>query len=470
MKNNKGLWLLYAIVVSLVFDGLLRRLAGPSMNETLFFLKDILVMIAALLSLPRTSELDRDRRDLTYFWLGALIVVFPCVIRTFLVDPRLVLFGYKQYALYPCIAIFVHQVLTRGDVNVVIKFLHVLGSLVVITSLVAFLQLRLPSDSILNLAVTGDTMEGFSAGGYLRVSATFPFVAQYAMFLNFALFAVFAAIVFPTKGGGFVNILTKAWLVLPLYLVGVFSTASRGAVLGGSSIVVVAGTLLLVRKQGRIGFRMLLVIAFAWGVLMALREFAPEVVSGYEARSSGESGQSHLDELSERVYYMMTGWYFEQVPTLFGSGLGIMSNGSSRLSQVAAAIRADGTWTENDLANTYFEGGAYLILTWMTFRAWVLISVLKCMLKIQNEHLLLVASLLSGFVVYIGVTGQLGIQPPLAIWFWMSVGLVFTLAHFDRRQANGIRAGVATKATKDRGRRLGTAQQFKRHRLGEQRP
>jgi hypothetical protein len=128
----------------------------------------------------------------------------------------------------------------------------------------------------------------------------------------------------------------------------------------------------------------------------------------------------------------------EAPPSLFGYGLGVMSNGSDKLSAYAAQWRSSGFWTETDQATTFFEGGWYLVLVWYGFRFWVIGKCLVLVLKLRNLEFRLMACFAWGFILIIGVTGTLAIQPPMAIWWWLAVGLISCLGHFDREPPEKI--------------------------------
>lgn len=428
---NTGIKLLYLLVLSVVLDGLLRRLVGGEWASYLIFLKDAMVVLLGLMTLGAVSELPTVGKVTLQMCLVATLILFPCIIRTAMIDPMLAVFGGKQYILFVWVAPATFLILSRQPLATTYQLFRFLGVVIVLTSTLAFIQLKLPADHILNLSVSGDTMGEFSAGGFLRVSASFPFVAQYAMFLNFAISGMLFGIANPSNRKEWRYYLLKPWVLIPAYLVGIFATASRAAVIGAGAILVIVVGLLFIRQQGRLAMRLLLSGLFAIGVIVLIRKGLPDVTSGYMARSSGESGISHTTELIERVKDMFIASKGEQEVTLLGNGLGLMSNGSQRLSQVAAAVRADGTWTETDLATTYYEGGVYLLLVWMSFRIWVLVVTFKLVLRIRDTVLYLVATGLFGYIAITAVLGTLGIQPPLAIWFWLAVGLVFVLAHHD---------------------------------------
>jgi len=118
-----------------------------------------------------------------------------------------------------------------------------------------------------------------------------------------------------------------------------------------------------------------------------------------------------------------------------GYGLGVMSNGADKLSRYAFEWRYNpGSWTESDQATTLFEGGWYLIVVWNGFRLWVICYSLAIVRKLRHMEFRILGCFASGFVLVIGITGILAMQPPLSIWWWMAVGLITCLSHFDRER------------------------------------
>jgi hypothetical protein len=113
------------------------------------------------------------------------------------------------------------------------------------------------------------------------------------------------------------------------------------------------------------------------------------------------------------------------VPFL-GNGLGIMSNGSDAISAYARTFRLD-EWTETDFATTLFEGGPYLIFVWYAFRYYIILQTTRRFLFGVSRSLSLPAAFCQAFVILVGMTGTLAIQPPVAIWWWLGVGLSTTL-------------------------------------------
>jgi hypothetical protein len=270
----------------------------------------------------------------------------------------------------------------------------------------------------------------------LRVSSTFPFVAQYGYYLN-ALCYFLPAFFYFNKMFRTPTATIQMAIMVGLFIIGTFITGSRGSVIGNAGILSAAG-LLCVFFAGAKALLKMTVLALLGIVLLVLIESQyPQFFAAYQARVDGTTEVSHTVEMENRIEDGLVGWIsgstmsFEGV---FGNGLGVMSNGSAKLSDYAASWRKDGTWTETDQATTLFEGGWYLILVWYGFRFWVIVHCLALIFTVRRLEFRLAACFAWGFVLVIGVTGTLSIQPPLAIWWWLAVGLITCLAHFDRER------------------------------------
>ena len=170
------------------------------------------------------------------------------------------------------------------------------------------------------------------------------------------------------------------------------------------------------------------VIRFVWiagahrVVVVAFPIFFPSLMATYTVREKGHAfGVSN--EIRGRVYEAFFGWIdnTDAVP-FFGNGLGIMSNGSAEISPFARTFRLQG-WTETDFATTLFEGGPYLIFVWYAFRYYIIFTTTRRFLFQTRKEYFLPGAFCQAYVILVGLTGTLGIQPPIAIWWWLGVGL-----------------------------------------------
>src|SRR5437773_12310749 len=117
------------------------------------------------------------------------------------------------------------------------------------------------------MSVSGESVEGFSAVGKLRVSSTFAFVAQYCMFLNAATF-ILAAVFFLRERGKVESVLLSPWVLVVMLIIGTYITGSRGAVIGNGFILGCAGVLLVLRGNWSMGTRFLVTLVITWGLLV----------------------------------------------------------------------------------------------------------------------------------------------------------------------------------------------------------
>jgi hypothetical protein len=409
---------LIALVLLLTFEGLLRKLE-PSVGIVIFLLKDVVILFMGL-QIATRFRLPSAVNFLTMAYLGVAVFLLPCIINTAIHDPLLAAFGAKEYLLYPIVALAVFVVFQNSPMTEVIRFSRLVAFLMIPAGLVALLQTQLPASNWLNESVEGSSLEDFSSAGHLRVSGTFSFVSQFCCFLNMQMFMAFLAL------HGWKNLVGYRKLVflapIPLLVVCSYLTGSRGAVIGNSSVLIIAVILACLR------FELAKVLKFVWiagaiaAVVVAFQYFYPSLMATYTVREKGHAfGVS--TEIWGRVFEAFFGWTANigDVP-FFGNGLGIMSNGSDAISPYSRNFRLEG-WTETDFATSLFEGGPYLIFVWYAFRYYIIFTTTRRFLFQTRKDLFLPGAFCQAFVILVGLTGTLGIQPPIAIWWWLGVGL-----------------------------------------------
>jgi hypothetical protein len=388
---------LLILVFTLTFEGIARKLNIAGTSVLIFFIKDFIVawLGVQLLGMRRPKSID-------FLWgayVTVLILFLPLVLATAFHDPILAVFGAKQYLLYPIVALGVFSAFENSTIDEVVTFYRWVALLI--------------------LSVEGESVTGFMAGGQLRVSSSFSFVAQYCIFLNAEMFILMIALVHRKN-------LKPLWrwtylALVPMYILSCYITGSRGAVVGAFTIAGIAVAISPLQFDSAGSLRLVGIIAGFLGTIAVVQYFFPNEFAAYSAREEG-----HLvgvsSEIQQRVYDAMFGWMDQvfSVPFL-GSGLGIMSNGSDSLSRYAASFR-DVEWTETDFASSLFEGGIYLILVWYGFRYYVIYQTTRRFLATPPSELSTSASFCQGFIIIIGLTATLGIQPPMAIWWWFAVG------------------------------------------------
>jgi hypothetical protein len=443
--------LLLILLFVLIFEGILRKMLPGVLGVALFFAKDALCLLlwGFIFQIPKPPVIQKFVNALIFLTLFILPVFFATLIK----DVSLAVFGLKQYLLFTVVALAVFVCYEGEGRSGLSKLMGLLSGSILITSGVALVQSRLPTDHWLNLSVAGESLEAFRSSERLRVGSTFPFVAQYAMYLNAGAFFLPVFFLMRQKAAGWARIFAIS--LVPAFVVGMFITGSRSSVLGNMAIFGVATGLIVLRHGGK----SILVLAasgiVAVGGSFVARELMPDAFLVYAERSAGSLEQTHAEEMEERIVTGLLGWTkdIEDTP-LLGNGIGLMSNGVDRLSDYAAVVRSTGFWTETDQATVLYEGGMYLFIVWYFFRLWIIFSTLGMVLKMKDRSLSMPASCAWGYVLVIGITGTLSIHPPISIWWWLAVGLIYCLKSYGEELQDPIPASPTQFTRKPTGRFL----------------
>jgi hypothetical protein len=179
--------------------------------------------------------------------------------------------------------------------------------------------------------------------------------------------------------------------------------------------------------------RVLLFLLFAVVGYVTAHNVFPDAFAAYDARSVDSAGASHNQELLARVASGLFDWTGGiKTVNFLGNGIGTQSNGVDKLSSYASMMRDRWGWMETDQHAVLFEGGIYLIAIWYLFRLFVICYIGFAMLSIRNSSLATSAAFCWAYVLVIGVTGTLSIQPPMSIWWWLSIALILCFREFDK--------------------------------------
>jgi hypothetical protein len=429
--------LLYAIVTTLVFEGLIRKVVPSALGLVIFFIKDFLCLYA--LYLVTTVRLPGLATWLNTRWKIVAVLFIPLLIYTAFLDLPLSVFAAKQYLLYAGVSLLVPLAFPENRVEQFKRFALLFALLLIPTTTVAILQNSLPPSHWLNLSVGGESLQGFAAAGFLRVSSTFSFTGQYGWFLNAVCAFIISGFFLPSHHSKRSFFWRTAMPLASgiLLTIGVFITGGRTAVFGNAGCILVGFALSVWKSPVTSVRKGLLVGLFLIPSFWLLHELKPEFFAAYDARSAGTEDVSNQEEMQDRIlggYTDWTNWYGEQELTsiLIGNGLGIMSNGSDKISNYASTIRSTGFWMEGDVSATVWEGGIYLMLLWYGFRFAVIVFCLRLWQSMKNPDYSLVSSFMLANVIINGVMGNMAMQPPIAIWWWLSVGSIIAVYGFDR--------------------------------------
>lgn len=422
-------WLLYILTTTLVFEGLLRKLLPSVINIALFFFKDFLCLIALFITYDKYSFSWASQIKQKWIWVS--IAFIPLLILAFTLDPVLAIFGAKQYLLYAVVAMLLHYCFLKNGIHKLKNFLFYFSSLILPTTAIAILQNSLPSTHWLNLAVSGSSLEAFSAGGYLRVSSTFSFTGQYAWFLNAACPLLITYFSLPSDKIRIANPFRWFYIatLIICFIISVFITGSRTSVLGAGGTLIIGFSCIFFKKPQWALSKGVIVILLSAVIFFMIKSYRPEFFAAYEARSTGTEEISHNEEIESRVLGGLTNWTSwlgkEELPNIMmGNGIGVMSNGVDQLSSYARGIRQTGLWTEDDTSTIFWEGGIYLAIIWYALRLFIILLCFKMFWSFKKTSLIVCSAFLFSYILITGVIGTIGMQPPIAIWWWMAVGVL----------------------------------------------
>lgn len=429
--------IIYLLVTILVYEGILRKFLHP-LSLLLFFLKDVFCLYG-LYVISRVKFGGWEKKILK-MWQYTAIAFFPCLLVTFFHDPILVVFGLKQYLLYVVVGLLVPLAFPPDSFNQFKKFVFFFSLMIVPTTMVAVLQNSLPASHWLNQSVDGNSLEGFSAAGKLRVSSTFPFTGQYSFFLNGVCVFWAASFFLPPQYENFQY--NKIKKIIPYatgiaFLIGSFITGGRTAVFLGGACLAIGFVLLMIKMPQLFMKKGLIAIGALFATLSVLRAVNPDSFAAFDARSTSSESYSQSKDFQGRFETNFYGWvkFFDEQDLLadvFGNGLGVMSNGSEKISSYAHNVIASGSITEQDMETTVWEGGVYLLLVFFSFRIAVILFCFKVLSSIKGRVLISAAAFLIGLVVISGLISMISRQPPAAIWWWLAIGGIITIGNYSQ--------------------------------------
>lgn len=421
-QEAKARKLIYALLVVLIFEGVLRK-ALPVLGIGIFFLKDVLCVVGLYFFVQ--TKLSVTSKKTATFFKAAIIFIYPLLLYNLFIDPILVVWGGKLYLLYFVVAILMTIAFPADYKNRFRFFSNILGILIVISVLTGALQLNLPTTHWLNRSVGGESLEAFSSAGKLRISSTFSFTTQYSYFLVFAcaLFFAFFFINIKNKKSSLLFLLIQLGILI-LLMVGGFSTGGRSAVLGIVLIIVIGFICIGLNNPFFALKKTLIPILLLLFVFPLIQIWKPEYFAAYTERSSGNKNDEILGRVLEPFIQLKSS-------SFLGHGMGVMTNGSDKISSYAASIRNSGFWTETDFSTIVWEGGLYLTVVWYGFRLFVIFTSFRILLSIKDNNFYSAGAFLFAYILVQGLIGTLTIQPPLAIYFWICFGALICIQKFD---------------------------------------
>ena len=413
-----------AALVLLVIEGAIRKWVLPGASDTIYFLKDFV-----LLGAYAGYLLDRDREPTR--GMGHMRVILA-VSATFVVlqafnmrmNSLVVgIFGMKVYLFYVPLC-FMLKSMFRSS-NELETWLRRYLLLAAPVCLLGFVQFLSPPSSVLNIYATGDAVpiSTFGVHGNPRITGTFSYISGHGIYVFISL--VFAIVLLRVRQSGIWRVLLVSVAVL---IVGnTFMTGSRGPVLAEGLFL--------------IGF---LWLSGAASVSQTRSSFAPILVAGVlclaasiywfdDAISAFFERATTSDSLTERI----ADSYREPLRVLYEEDMFGFGTASSHPG--GAALRNRFNLSDADIApppaelepvRVFFELGLVGFLAWYALRSYLLWTLWRTS-KVVSSPLLRNLALAAFLIHAIQLSGSLVLNQTFAIYYWLTAGFIFLLPKLE---------------------------------------
>jgi hypothetical protein len=414
-------------LVIVVLEGALRKWVLPQASDMIYFLKDLVILIAYCKYYLSSEPKYPFRLNLftitllTFLVWGSVQVFTPS-----LGSPIIGLFGLRGYLFYlPMMWMLPSLFQSQEEIY---KFLRGYLLIVIPIALLAIVQFYSPMNSPINV-YAGDMAVNADVDGNARVTGTFPYIVGYSIFLS-----VCFTVLFPLLS------LTQPkiwrWLtLLELLLVSgtSFMTGARGLLIFEGLFVFGYFGLSWWTQPARISAQIKPFILPATIILLIVPKFFAQAIDKFSKRATGSS---------DSTTFMERAFGFLNEPELAMKAKGaIDSYGIGAAHQAVPALRKFfhvyggevPPFTEGDIARVIVEVGLPGFILWYVIRITLIFTLFKVFLKLKTPFLRNLA--LAIFLLQaINFNAQLAANNTYGIYFWFLSGFIFLLPELEYRQ------------------------------------
>jgi hypothetical protein len=416
------------VMVLLIFEGAIRKWVAPGAQDLVYFAKDVLLLgvyIGFFRDLPRLrSRLPPQPILYGVLAFGALFGVLE-IFNPALPNVLVGIFGFKAYFFYVPL-IFVLPAAFRDDSEVHL-FLWRYCLLAIPVGLLGIAQFFSPSSSILNTYARSNEdayVATFGSSSFVRVTATFSFIAGYTSYLLAA-----AILILMLLGAGRWKFRGHYLLLTALFmtLLGMLMTGSRGPVLILAILFPVYWWLAVIREKGggAVFGRLVIALALVLGFIAYTSQDAVDAFLG-RVNTGGADVSGRIASPLSAPYELM-------------SQVGIAGFGIGSTHQTAAALTPGivpyswlhGLLIEVESGRIMVELGpigfalVYFVRLYFAFFAFRQVLALRTRFHraLATASLLFFLAAIPGGVVF-DVTSD--------VYYWFFAGLLMTAIRFDR--------------------------------------
>ena len=415
-----------AVLVIAVLEGALRKWVLPQASQLIYFLKDFILIGAYL----RFFYLERSwRPPLPYKNLILSVVGISFVWGIFqafnpsLGSPIIGIFGLKNYYLYiPLMWLVASLFETEADLY---RFLRSYMLLLIPVCLLAIAQFFSPPTSPLNVYAWDEADMGIAvgAGGQVRVTGTFSYLAGYSTYLGLCL-----CLLLPLLTQKQPRLWQWATIAeLSLLVITAFMTASRGLILtcilmlvGFLGLQVTSGFSTLFDNLRKLVFPIAVACGVAfWQFYEAIDAFWLRVVSNQDV---GNRVTGSFTEVLANVQYK----------GLDGYGIGSTFQANPMLRSLLGLPPGEfiPVYYESEMGRIALEIGPFGFFFWYGLKLLLLGLLGLTYLKLKRPLLRQLA--LSAFLLQaISFNGQLVYNHTANLFQWFLYGFIFLLPHLE---------------------------------------
>jgi hypothetical protein len=411
--------------IIVIFEGVLRKWVLPQASDFIYFLKDVVLLIAYLkYFLSSEAKYPFKKSVLNIFLLVSIVF---CIFQAFnpgLGSPIIGFFGVKAYFFYIPLMWMLPSLFQSEEE--LYQFLRNYLLLVIPVSLLAIAQFVSPVSSPINV-YAGGVAANATVGENVRVTGTFPYIVGYSVYLSFC-FSILIPLLIREQA--------KIWRWL---------TVIEAFLVAGTSFMTGARSLLLFEVLFLVGYGCILAITNPELATRASKQFFLPIVlfsalipklfnqaiNAFSQRAATSDSEGFLNRAFSAFAEPEQAMQFKG---LDGFGTGATHQATNPLRK-ALSLPLGETLppSEGELGRIVLELGPVGFLLWYGLRLILIFSLWRVCMKLKSPFLRQLA--FAAFLFHaINITNQLVFNNTLAIYYWFVGGFIFLLPQLEYQQ------------------------------------
>ena len=426
--------LVIATLILLVFEGVLRKWVLPQASNSIYFLKDF-ILLAAYINYYSKSKLPIIifNKNFSKTFNEFICVLFTiCFIQAFNPSLGSVLigfFGIKNYLFYTPLVWMLPNLFTSKEE--LCKFLRFYLLLTIPICILAIAQFFSPPDSPINIYASGDieNIATFGVGGRegaVRVTGTFPYISGFGVYLSTSLISIIPLL--SIRQIAVWQMLTI--LELLLVVVCSFMTGSRAVVFFAAIYFVGYLGILLFNKIHLFNLSYKKFIIPIVVVYLSVTLFFNKSVDLFTQRTVKNQEEGATRVLGPLIEPWLLPFRFD------GYGTGASHQATPRLREILQVPTLDveiPPANDGSSIKVMLDLGPIGLIIWDGFRFYLLFALWHTFKRLKDPFLaqLGLSILLFGAIQF---TSSLVSNPTFSLYYWFFVGFIFLLPKLDNME------------------------------------